>query len=173
MMAITIGAVVVPTDAVSSCAQEIHATATASRLPDLPPEIREDLARISNNEMAESGSPILQTDAPSKAEAKLPTVRFMQAILVKDLPRAKDIWFVSFEVSMSTPRTVGYYRSQSGYYTRAQLWNFGGPPCEAIKAALKGGNVCRIHSLNPPIAEKFRSTLVLVEQTIYGASNTH
>jgi len=138
MIALMIGAVTVPTDAVSSCAQEIHATATASRLSDLPPEIREDLARISNNEMAESGSHILQTDAPSKADAKLPTSRFMQAILVKDLPNAKDTWFVSFEVSMSTPRTVSYYRDQWGRYNRVQMHNFGGPPCESIKAALKG-----------------------------------
>ena len=132
MMLLALGVATVAEEAPSSCADAVRATAKASRLADLPPEIRNDLARISLGEMADSGTPMLQTDAPSASEANLPTGRFIEALLVK------DTWFVSFEVSMSTPTTIGYTRTQRGDYFRSPSHYFAGPPCEAIKAALKG-----------------------------------
>lgn len=114
----------------SSCAKEVRATATAYRLSDLPPAIRADLALQSNNGMADSGSPIQQTDAPTKAELKLATSRFVQALLVR------KTWFVSYEASMMAPRTIGYYFTEGGGLQRAYSIQFSGPPCEAVKAAL-------------------------------------
>lgn len=115
-----------------SCARDVQATETASRLSQLPLEIRDDLAAFSKGEMADSGVPIRQTDAPTDAKRKLATSRFLQAILVR------KTWFVSFEVSMMTPRTVGYAQTTGGGFHRIHFYNLAGPPCEAVKAALKG-----------------------------------
>jgi hypothetical protein len=116
----------------AACAREVNATATAFRLSELPPAIRSDLARLVRNEMADSGSVILQTDAPSKAETRLPRARFLQAMLVN------HTWYVSFEISMMAPYTLGYARmgSERSELTRVHSVSFTGPPCEAVKAAL-------------------------------------
>jgi hypothetical protein len=120
-----------------ACAKEVQATAIASRMSQLPPEIRDDLMLMFKNDLADSGTPILQTHAPSEAERNLPTSRFVQALLVK------DIWYVSYEVSMMGSRTIRFGLAQGGPddpkgFVRKQIYGFGGPPCEAIKASLKG-----------------------------------
>ena len=118
------------------CASEVNATATAYRLSELPPAIRRDLALMLKLEMADSGSVILQTDAPTEAEARLPQVRFLQAMFVR------HTWYVSFEISMTRPYTVGYNRAGGGSsdtgLERDRSVSFIGPPCEAIKAGIRG-----------------------------------
>lgn len=116
-----------------TCADEVRATATARRLSELPPEVRDDLMLLTENAMAEGGSPLLQTDAPTAAERDLATVRFAQGLLVGDK------WFVQFEVSMfAGVRTVSYVRDQDGRFGRSPMHYFGGPACASIKAALNG-----------------------------------
>jgi hypothetical protein len=87
-------------------------------------------------EMADSGSVILQTDAPSEAEARLPQVRFLQAMFVR------HTWYVSFEISMTRPYTMGYSLVGDGSremrLERNRSISFVGPACEAIKASLRG-----------------------------------
>lgn len=126
--------------AISSCAREVQATATAYRLSDLPPAIRADLDLQSNNGMADSGAPIRQplrwtnnrqTNNRIGPDLKLPTSRFVQALFVK------GIWFVSYETTMMGPRTIGYLFTTVGLRP-AHFYSFSGPPCEVVKAALKG-----------------------------------
>ena len=114
------------------CPEAAVATSAAYRLAELPPEIREDLARISNNEMADRGAPLLQTDAPGPAERDLARGRFVQGLLID------GTWFVSFAPAMMTPRTIGYVRSPDGRFRRWSDYYFGGPPCAAIAAARSG-----------------------------------
>lgn len=116
----------------SSCAAEVQATATAYRLSDLPAAIRADLALQSNNEMADSGTPLWQTDVINKADRNFASSRFVQALLVR------KTWFVSYEATMTGSRTIGYYFKEGGGIRRKYSIQFSGPPCEAIKAALKG-----------------------------------
>ena len=118
----------------AACAREVNATATAFRLSELPPAIRSDLARLVEGEMADSGSVILQTDNRTAADARLPRVRFLQAMFVR------HTWYVSFEVSMMAPYTLGYARmgSERSELERVRQLSFLGPPCEAIKAGMRG-----------------------------------
>lgn len=130
------GAAPAETDAQRACAQEIGATATAYRLADLPPDIRDDLARrrdMFGADMADSDAPLLQTDAPTAAERGHPTLRFAQAMLVRDR------WFVQFEVSLfAGVRTLSYARQPDGRFGFTPVHYFGGPACASIKAALAG-----------------------------------
>lgn len=116
----------------SSCAKEVQATATAFRLPDLPPAIRADLALQSSNALAESGTPLWKTDVINKADRRFAESRFVQALLVG------KTWFVSYEGALMGPRTIGYNVKKDGRIHRFYGYKFSGPPCEAIKAALKG-----------------------------------
>jgi hypothetical protein len=119
----------------TACAREVNATQTAYRLSELPPAIRSDLALFFKDAMADSGSVILQTDAPTEADMGLPTVRFLQALFVR------HTWYVSFEISMTRPYTVGYNHVGDGSgemrLQRDRSISFIGPPCEAIKAGIR------------------------------------
>ena len=122
----------------SSCAEEVRASATADRLSELPHDIRDGLVQLEHlfgDEIADSDSPLLRTDAPTAAERDLPTIRFAQAMLVGDK------WFVQFEVSQfAGVRTVGFVRQGGGRFQLAPAHYFGGPACASIKAALAGVN---------------------------------
>ena len=116
-----------------SCAREVRATATAFRLSELPPEIRDDLNLLLHNDIGDRGAPLLGTDAPRPAEQNFPTTRFFQALLVS------GEWFVQFEVSMfAGVRTLGYVRGSDGRFRRWPMHDFGGPACETIRAVLRG-----------------------------------
>lgn len=133
MLLLAIGPATVETEPRPSCAEEVRATATAYRLADLPKEIRDDLNILMNNEIGDSDSQLLQTDAPVAAERNFPTARFFQALFVN------REWFVQFEVSMfAGVRTIGYVRDGNGGFRRWSSHYFGGPACETIKAALNG-----------------------------------
>jgi len=122
-----------PTAELDTCAREVHATATAYRLADLPPDIRSDLTLIAQNGIGDRGSPLLDTDAPGPAQVSFPTSRFYQAL------RVNNEWFVQFEVSMfAGVRTIGYVPDRNGGFRRYAPHYFGGPACESIKAALSG-----------------------------------
>lgn len=129
-----VGAALPGQPAPAACAREVNATATAFRLSELPPAIRSDLARLVEGEMADSGSVILQTDHRTAANTRLPRVRFLQAIFVR------HIWYVSFEISMRAPYTLGYARmgSETSELTRVHSVSFTGPPCDAVKAGIRG-----------------------------------
>ena len=99
---LTLGAASTGQPTPAACAREVNATATAYRLSELPPAIRSNLATLIEDEIADSGSVILQTDAPSDADLRLPRARFLQALFVQ------HTWYVSFEVSMTGAYTVGY-----------------------------------------------------------------
>lgn len=120
----------------STCAAEVGATATAYRLADLPPDIRDEWGALENfmgGQIADSDAPLLQTDAPSEAESNYPTARFAQAMLVGDK------WFVQFEVSLFFGvRTVGYVRHSDGVFRISPGHYFNGPACASIRAALSG-----------------------------------
>ena len=124
------------TDAQRACAREVGATAAAYRLPELPQEIREELHRRSDvfgAEMADKDAPLLQTDAPTAAERDHATIRFAQAMLVRDR------WFVQFEVSLfAGVRTLSFLRRPDGRFSLTPTHYFGGPACASIKAALAG-----------------------------------
>lgn len=116
-----------------SCAAEVGATSTATRVADLPAEIRADLIRIIGDEIADRDSPLLDTDAPSAEERSYPTARFVQALLVG------EEWFVQIEVAMmSGVRTFGYVRDGNSGFRRRYSHYLGGPACASIKAALAG-----------------------------------
>lgn len=136
MMIMLLGAAPAGTEAQRACAREVGATATAYRLADLPKDIRDDLASRSGlfgAEIADSDSPLLQTDAPTAAERNYPTVRFAQAMF------ARDRWFVQFEVSLfAGVRTISYSRQPGGGFGFTPAHYFGGPACASIKAALAG-----------------------------------
>ncbi|HEY0012450.1 MAG TPA: hypothetical protein VGB79_06305 [Allosphingosinicella sp.] len=131
----------------AACARDINASATAYRLSELPPAIRYDLARLVKDDMADSGSVILQTDAPSEADMRLPRVRFLQAMFVR------NTWYVSFEVSMTASYTIGYSLVGDGSremrLRRSRSINFTGPPCEVVKAALR-----RVRTFDPSIFDE-------------------
>jgi hypothetical protein len=121
------------TAAPSTCADEVRAAAIASRLSELPREVRDDLMLLTEGAMADSDSPLLQTDAPTAAERGQGTVRFAQGLLVGGK------WFAQFEVSMfAGVRTVAYVRNQDGRFRRSPMHYFGGPACASIRAALDG-----------------------------------
>jgi hypothetical protein len=84
--------------------------------------------------MADSGSVILQTDHRTAANRSLPRVRFLQAMFVR------HIWYVSFEISMRAPYTLGYARfgGERSDLTRVHSLSFTGPPCDAVKAGIRG-----------------------------------
>ena len=117
----------------SSCPEEVQATATAYRLSELPQNIVDDLLLLTQNEIADSNAPLLQTDAPTAAERNHATVRFAQALLFRDM------WLVQFEVTMfSDVRTVSYVRDSEGRFQRSPRHYFHGPACASIRAALSG-----------------------------------
>lgn len=133
MLLFAVGATPLDANPDRSCAQEVRATATAYRLSELPTDIRDDLNLLLHNDIGDSGSPLLGTDAPGPEEQSFPTTRFFQALFVN------GEWFVQFEVSMfAGVRTMGYVRGSDGRFRRYPLHYFGGPPCETIKAALAG-----------------------------------
>ena len=109
----------------------IPATAVVSRLADLPPDVRRDITSV-YKDMGDRGSVILQTDAPSPSELKLPTSRFYQAVLIK------NEWFVQYERSHGGPTTLSYIRGTDGRFQRFPGHYFGGPYCEVLKAAVNG-----------------------------------
>jgi hypothetical protein len=114
-----------------SCAKEVKAIAVVERLSELPADIRDDLI-FRFKDMGDRGSPLLQTDAPTALERDLPTSRFAQALLIK------NVWFVQFEVAMTGTRTMGYFRGTDGKFTRSPSHYYGGPACETLKAAVNG-----------------------------------
>ena len=120
----------------STCALDVQAAATAYRLSELPQDISGDLTLLAESfgdRIADSDAPLLQTDAPTAAERGHPTVRFAQAMLVRDK------WFVQLEVSQfAGVRTVAYVRQPDGRFSRSPSQYFGGPSCASIKAALAG-----------------------------------
>lgn len=116
-----------------SCAREVGATLAAYRLSDLPTAIRADLNLIARSQIGDRGSPLLETDAPTREQANLPTSRFYQALQVN------GEWFVQLEVAMfAGVRTIGYVPDENGGFRRYPLHYFGGPACKSIKAALRG-----------------------------------
>ena len=131
-----VGSAAAGNGAQSSCARDVHATATAYRLADLPQQIRDEMAaypEVFGGGLADSDAPLLQTDAPAAEERDYPTVRFAQAMLVGDK------WFVQFEVSLYTGvRTVSFHRHRDGHFRLRPDHFFGGPACASIRAALDG-----------------------------------
>jgi hypothetical protein len=126
-----------PSDAQRVCAKEVGAQDAAYRLADLPPDIRKDLASPNmylKTAVADHDAPLLQTDAPTAAQVHYPTVRFAQAMLVR------DEWFVQVQVSMTTGvLTIPYQRSRDdGRYHFVGWHVLRGPSCETIKAVLAG-----------------------------------
>lgn len=136
MMLLAAGTVPVGTEAQRACAREVGASSTAYRLAELPPAIRDDLASrwdIFGADLADSDAPLLQTDAPTAEERHYPTLRFAQAMLVRDR------WFVQFEVSsFAGVRTISYVREAGGHFSLTPIHHFGGPACASIQAALAG-----------------------------------
>ena len=123
------------TDAQRACAYEVGASATAFRLSELPQDVRDEMKRLKPlfGDMADSNAPLLQSDAPAAAERDYPTVRFAQAMLVKDR------WFVQFEVSLfAGVRTTSFTRHSDGHFRFSPSHYFGGPACASIKAAVDG-----------------------------------
>lgn len=136
MMLLVMG-IAAETEAQRSCALEVGATETAYRLSELPQDIRDDLAKrtlIFGDEIADSDGPLLQTDAPTAAERDYPTLRFAQAL------RVRDRWFVQFERSMfAGVVTVSYNRHHpEGPFNLYPGHFLAGPSCVSIKAALAG-----------------------------------
>jgi hypothetical protein len=126
-----------PSEAQRVCAQEVGAQATAYRLAELPSEIRSDLVGPSlylKTVVADYDAPLLETDAPTAVEAHYATVRFAQAMLVR------DEWFVQLQTSMTSGvLTMGYQRSRDdGRYHFVGWHALRGPPCVTIKAMLAG-----------------------------------
>ena len=114
-----------------SCAKEVGATAVVERLSELSPDIRDDLI-FRFKDMGDRGSPLLQTDAPTALERDLPTSRFAQALLIK------NVWFVQFEVAMTGMLTMGYIKGSDGKFMRSPSHYYSGPACETLKAAVNG-----------------------------------
>jgi hypothetical protein len=135
-MLLAAAAAPVETEAQRICAQEVGATATAYRLAELPRDIRDDLAsrrEMFGADMADSDAPLLRTDAPTAEESDYPTLRFAQAMLVRDR------WFVQFEVSsFAGVRTISYLRQPDGRFSLTPSHYFGGPACPSLRAALAG-----------------------------------
>jgi hypothetical protein len=126
-----------PATLTDTCLREISATSTVNRLSDLPQDVRSSLSYFEENilkgRIADSGSPLMQTDAPSAIESGYPRARFSQAVLIRDR------WFVQFQVSLwSGVRTVSFTRSSDGRYGLSPGHYFGGPACESLKAAVAG-----------------------------------
>ncbi len=116
-----------------SCAAEVGASAVVTELAGLPADIRSDLARETAGELKDSSAPLLQTDAPTKAESEYATARFVRAMLINER------WYVQFEVAMSAGvRTFAYVPKPRGRFERWRSVQFGGPACPSIKAALAG-----------------------------------
>lgn len=130
----------------STCAREFQATATAYRLSEVPQDIRgnfDTLEKLWGSKIADSDAPLLQTDAPGPAERDHATVRFAQALLVRDK------WFVQFEVRLSSGvLTVAYSRDSEGRL-RLSPPLFSGPACASIRAALDGVRAFRDSELRP------------------------
>jgi hypothetical protein len=79
----------------------IAAISVIDRFAELPEDIRNDL-RANFSRMAKGREPLLETDAPSAAEMKYPTSRFVRAVLMK------NVWYVQMQVSMTEGvRTIG------------------------------------------------------------------
>lgn len=117
----------------ASCPEFARAAATADRLAELPPEIRERLLRLLNNDIGDRGSPLLQTDAPSAAERGYPRTRFVRGL------RFRDMWLVQYEVSMmSGVHTLSFVFGDGGRFHLSRRHFFGGPACESVRAALNG-----------------------------------
>ncbi len=125
------------------CAREVGATSVATRLSQLPPSIREDIARLKpvfGDHMADSDAELLQTDAPRAEDGHRARVRFAQAMLVG------DHWFVQFEIAMwAGVRTASFRRQADGSFAYAPVHDFGGPACASIKAALEGVTTPAVH----------------------------
>jgi hypothetical protein len=128
-----------PPDARSdfSCLEGVKITARANRLRDLPEDVKEGLnfleTHVYTEKIAEAGSPIPQSDAPSLAEQDYPQARFAQALLVNDR------WFVQIEVSLwAGVRTISFFRGGDGRFHFSPSHYFNGPACESIRAALSG-----------------------------------
>jgi len=125
----------VPTQAQRTCAKEVGAVATAYRLAELPKEIGAELSARKGlfGSIADKDAPLLETDAPVGAERNYPTVRFAQAMLVR------NEWFVQVEISMmSGVTTFGFPRQPGGRFSFSPVHYFRGPACASIKAALAG-----------------------------------
>lgn len=118
------------------CAKEVGATATAHRLADLPPSVRDHLisrVKTLGGKLADSDAPLLETDAPSENERGYAHERFEQGMLVA------DTWFVQVKQGMSAGvLTSSYRRQQDGTFAFLPTHNFRGPACASIKAALSG-----------------------------------
>src|SRR5438105_11587494 len=131
----TMAASSAPTEAQRTCAREIEAVATAYRLADLPEDIRADLAARKNllGNIGDSDGPLLRTDTPNAVERNYPSVRFAQAMLVR------NEWFVQVEISMmSGVTTISFPRQPDGHFSFQPIHYFRDPPCASIKAALAG-----------------------------------
>lgn len=126
----------VPDDAPRACAQKVDATAFTTRLAGVPQEIREDFIRriaLHGAVVANSGVPLLKTDAPTESEKGYAPIRFAQAM------RVGDSWFVQLEVAMfAGVRTLTYTREQNGSFQLPPGQHYGGPGCASIRAALAG-----------------------------------
>lgn len=118
--------------AATSCATDLRATAAASKLAELPPEIQADLAHLFDGQVADSGTRILDTDAPLKEDLNLPTVRFVSAMLLKNQ------WLVTYEATMMMPITFGYTKIGNGYFSRNPGVNLSGDPCVVARAVSQG-----------------------------------
>lgn len=115
------------------CPEAAQAAAAAYRLSDLPDEIRADLNLLAHGEIADSDVPLLQTDTPTGAEARYPTMHFYQAM------RFNNLWLVQVEISLTAGvRTISYVSVGGGAFQHVPIHDFGGPPCESIRAAMSG-----------------------------------
>ena len=136
MMLLATGGASAGTEAQRACAREVGATSTAYRLAELPREVRDDLASrrdMFGADIADSDAPLLETDAPTARESDHATLRFAQAMLVRDR------WFVQFEVSLfAGVRTISYLRQPDGRFSFTPAHYFGGPACASVRAALAG-----------------------------------
>ena len=128
-------------DTLQTCAKTVGATATADRLAALPPPVRDELIRMigaMGGALADSGTPLLETDAPTMAERHLAHERFEQAVLVH------DTWFVQIKQSLfANVLTLGFARQSDGTFAFSPAIAFRGPACASIEAALAGVMIAR------------------------------
>ncbi len=120
-------------DSALACDGVAEPDQVAERMTDLPIEIQDSLAEITKGQIAEQGTPLLQTDAPGADDEGKAQVRFARGF------RNGDLWIVFLEVSlMRDPRSLGFVRGTGGKFALSAGYFLFGDQC-AVRRAIQDG----------------------------------
>lgn len=128
-----------PEGAQGPCPEFAGAAAAVDRLAELPPEIREHLLSVIDNNMGDPNSILLRTDAVTDAERGQRTSRLVRGLRFRDSRRRRDMWLIQYEAAMrANVHTISYEIGPEGRFRFTRRHFFSGPACESVRAALNG-----------------------------------